>query len=415
MPDPLDPIAIVLRLVGAFYAFAGVVAARAGLMSALMDTALAGITLKKVSFRERALSWWLLASAWLVFASGALLMVLAREAMWAFILCALTQAFYLWIAAPYYFDAEDPPDAAGRRQTTNAFFIYMGVTMLVIWASGSVLTPIVDLSPVIQSVAAVALAGFAAFVIWQSVSATRAPATFPSYDDFGGDDANDQTSRKFDPRMPRLELARDGGPSPVRNQRTGAWVALDSLALSDDLRIDLDAWHREGDPQMEGKAQDLAERLARELTGYAVAVPGILHEYFGFAASSPYADPDTGAPNWDRMTAVKIMADYQCLPVWAANGGAVGDLPPHTLGLSAALEDALLDWQDAFDSSLNLDNPAVPHWTPEQFATHEAEGLALAARVKAERPEMTIYAHSSRGVLIADPAAPPDVWKTLQS
>ena len=417
MPDAFDPIAIILRLLGAFYVFAGLVAGRAALLSATLDIALAGLTMKPVSMRERALTLWLIASAWLVFASGVLLMVLAQEALWASIVCALTQAFYLTFAAPYYFDVEDPPDPQGRRQTTNAFFIYLGATLIVIWASGTYLTPASELHPVLNGIAWIALVLFALYMIWTSVSASR-PLGGPlpwSGDDpvVEGDDP--ETSKRFDPSLMRLALSRSSGVSPVKNQKTGGDVDLATLDISGSLRAKLLDWMRDGDPDLLGLAFNLAEQLAHELPGVAVAEPGIPNAYFGYSIPSPYADLDTGAPNWDRMTAVKIMCDYGCYPVWAANDGVVGDLPPSALQISGALEDALLAWQARFDTFLNEDDPASPLGTPQDMLAHECEGLDLAKRVKSERPDLKVFVQSARGVLAADVYRPVDEWSAQDS
>jgi hypothetical protein len=413
MMDGLDPVAFALRLAGALYVFAGIVAGRAALMSATLDAALAGLTLKPVSARERALTIWLVASAWLVFASGALLMVLAQEAVWAFVFCALTQGFYLTFAAPYYFDVEDPPDPAGRRQTTNAFFVYLAATLAVIWASDRYMTPLAELHPVLSGAAWLALATFGALIIWQSISASRMPHAanmWSSAPDAGDTPDYPDPPRAFDPRMLRVELSRDGGASPVKNQKTGADVDLASLYVSGSLKSALTSWLRDGDPQQTGAAFTLAERLARECPDIAVAEPGIPNAYFGYDIPSPYADPETGTPNWDRMTAVKIMCDYDCHPVWAANDGAAGDVPPSVLKVSSELEDALLDWQDRFDASFNPHDPAAPRWTPETFQAHEREALDLARRVKAERPDMTVTVDSPRGLLVVDASTPPEAW-----
>lgn len=414
MHDALDPIAVFLRLVGAFYAFAGVVAGRAALSSGVMDAALAGISGKSPSFREKALTWWLTAAAWTVFASGVLLMVLAREAMWAFIFCALTQAFYLTIAAPYYFDMDDPPDATGRRQTTNAFFIYLAATLLVVWASGRHLSPISALHPVLAWGAAAAIAAFAAHLIWRSVTTSQMPkiSRMNAHEDRAAEAVEGpDPPRWFDPRMLRIELTRDMGAWPLKNQKTGEPIDPESLPLSSALKADLMTWFRDGDPEFTGRVTGLAERLASECPDIAVAIPGIENAYVGIQVDSPYCDPSSAAPNWDRMTAIKIMCDYECMPIWAANSGAVGCFPPNFLSISSDLEDALLNWQDRFDASLDLSDPTQPKWDDVQFAAHEREGFELARRVKVERPDLKVCVNSARGVLAVDVSVQSDQWR----
>lgn len=133
----MDAIDLGLRLIGAFYAFAGYVATRAGLTSHLIDRAIAAISAKKPTAIENAQAVWLLAAAALVLAGGIALMLLLDAAVWLFVASALGQALYIGYVAPKFFDAADPPDPNGRRQTTNAFVIYAAATALVIWADFS--------------------------------------------------------------------------------------------------------------------------------------------------------------------------------------------------------------------------------------------------------------------------------------
>lgn len=134
MPDIAD---LVLRLVGAFYVFAGIVAARAALTSRLIDVALERISMRMGPASERHLSTWLVLSAALVFAGGLALLLGLDEARWLFLVSAAGQAIYLFVLAPFYFDKAEPPDARGRRQTANAFVIYVAATALVWWAAAT--------------------------------------------------------------------------------------------------------------------------------------------------------------------------------------------------------------------------------------------------------------------------------------
>jgi hypothetical protein len=327
------------------------------------------------------------------------------------------QGFYLTFAAPYYFDVEDPPDPGGRRQTTNAFFVYSAATLLVIWASGSYLAPFDDLHPVLAAIVWLALAAFAAFVIWQSVAAARLPkadAPYPAADASADGDRPDDELRRFDPRRQRVELRIVEETAEIRDQKTGARISVDELPVTEELRGDLKNWLKNGDPEQMGLAHDLSLRLAQECPDFAVAEPGIPFSYFGWRIASPYAASSVDPPDWDRMKAVKVMADYDCMPIWAADDGAYGDMPPHILGLSSELEDALLDWQDAFDASLNVRDPANSHWTKERSDAHVAQGLDLARRVKQERPDLTVYAQSMSAILLVDPNASPAQWSTKE-
>lgn len=130
----VDGIQLALCALGAFYAFAGHVATRAALTFHFVDRAIAAIEGEAVSRAETAQSYWLLSAAALVLASGVALLFLIDIAAWLFLASAIGQALYLFWLAPRYFDAADPPDAAGRRRSINAFVIYVVATALVMWA-----------------------------------------------------------------------------------------------------------------------------------------------------------------------------------------------------------------------------------------------------------------------------------------
>lgn len=155
---------IILRLVGAFYAFAGVVAMRAALTSYFMDTAIAAIGGGQADPVERQRSYWLIGAAWLVFAGGAALMAGLDLARWLFVASAAGQAIYIFALAPMYFDKVDPPDPRGRRQTTNAFVVYVAATALVLWA-GAVgrLVPVADAHPALRGAVMLACGALAVY------------------------------------------------------------------------------------------------------------------------------------------------------------------------------------------------------------------------------------------------------------
>ncbi len=197
---------IALRAVGAFYAFAGVVATRASITAAMIDRAIATISLEEISVRETARTGWLFASAVLTFAGGLGLAVQLDIAVWLFVASAVGQALYLAILAPLYFDAEEPLDASGRRGTINAFAVYLVATAFVLWAGQqSRLQPFEAASP---AALAIAVAGLAAYFWYLSSTAwsvfgPQAAAPLPP-DDLPGDD------------VPGNPDDRTGGPPPDR-------------------------------------------------------------------------------------------------------------------------------------------------------------------------------------------------------
>ena len=110
--------------------------------------------------------------------------------------------------------------------------------------------------------------------------------------------------------------------------------------------------------------------------------------------------PDNDAGAWSADTperpthesrAIVVMADYACDPLWAHDPDLSGPIAPTDLALSDALVADLQAWAAAYSSSLNLDDPASPHWSEDQYRAHQAEGLLLARRLKRERPERTVF------------------------
>lgn len=164
---------IVLRLVGAFYAFAGYAATRAGLTSLFVDRAISAIEMKRPPAAETAQTIWLLSAAGLIFAGGVLLVFAIDLAVWLFAASSLGQAAYIYHVAPRYFDPVNAPDEQGRRQSTNAFVLYAAATAFVTWAAYTGrLASVRDTPWPILAIACAAVAAQVAYVSW---TAARTP------------------------------------------------------------------------------------------------------------------------------------------------------------------------------------------------------------------------------------------------
>lgn len=85
------------------------------------------------------------------------------------------------------------------------------------------------------------------------------------------------------------------------------------------------------------------------------------------------------------MRTLKLMADYQCYPLWEASRGKVGNIDLNSLPISESLRKQLLDWADVYDGTLNLDDPAISGFenvdTVEAF---KAQGMRLADQLREE-------------------------------
>lgn len=162
-----EPMAVALRLLGAFYMFAGVLAAKAVLDSWFVERATTALTNDTPSPAVRLKSWWLALGALFTFAGGVLLAGLLKAAVWLFVLSALWQAFYLAVLAPRVIDRDEPPDAAGRRGTRNAFVAYAFATGIVIAAVTDETRPLLhDAAPLSLALAGALSAGFLIYVAW---------------------------------------------------------------------------------------------------------------------------------------------------------------------------------------------------------------------------------------------------------
>lgn len=289
----MDVIDLFLRLVGAFYVFAAYVAARASLMSLLIDRAIAALALEKPARAEILKSYWLLAASVLVMIGGAALLCLLDVAVWAFLASSVGQATYLFYVAPRYFDAEEPPDETGRRQTTNAFVIYLVATAFVVWAFGDG-----RLSSVSEA-SWPALAVSAALIVAHIVYILR----------------------------------HSGGAGADANANAFSASVFDSEPNESD------------------------------------------------APSRPLSEAKI----------VKVMTDYYAHPLWALDKDLDGDIPPEEMQLSPELTRDLNEWAEAYNASLNPDDPAQSLWSDEQMKAHDAMARPLARRLARERPDLDVY------------------------
>jgi hypothetical protein len=276
---------VLLCLVGAFYAFAGYVATRAGLTSHFIDRAIAAIGASKPSVVETRQTYWLLSAATLVLASGAALLFLLDIAVWLFVASSAGQALYLGVLGPRYFDRAEPPDPRGRRQTTNAFVIYLAATAFVVWAGAAgKLVTVAELGW-LAAVPAAAVVAHVIYVLW-TLAGSPAAKTSPLF----------------------------------------------------------------------------------------AGVP-----------------PEGGARDPSECKRIKVMADYDCHPLWALDEDVYGDIAPEKLNLSPELTHDLNVWAEAYSSSLNREDPSQSLWSDAQFASHAAEARPLAVRLARERSDLMVY------------------------
>jgi hypothetical protein len=79
------------------------------------------------------------------------------------------------------------------------------------------------------------------------------------------------------------------------------------------------------------------------------------------------------------MITIKLMADYECCPLWRVGDEYHDEVDPDDLPLSPELRDRLMDWARLYDDTLDRDSPRDSGFkTAELEAAFVAEGNDLA-------------------------------------
>lgn len=85
------------------------------------------------------------------------------------------------------------------------------------------------------------------------------------------------------------------------------------------------------------------------------------------------------------MRILKIMADYDCFPLWEATPGQVGNVDPGSLPISKQLQAELAAWAQIFNHTLNQDDPQKSGFVcTEEEKKFKVMGRALGERLQAE-------------------------------
>ncbi|MGC6389064.1 hypothetical protein ACMV8I_15600 [Ewingella sp. S1.OA.A_B6] len=85
------------------------------------------------------------------------------------------------------------------------------------------------------------------------------------------------------------------------------------------------------------------------------------------------------------MKEIKLMADYQCHPLWGTTLEDFGDLSPEELPISLELKNSLGEWAKRYDALLNMDDPASSGFKSEEEAKlFIDDGYKLAERLQIE-------------------------------
>lgn len=107
----------------------------------------------------------------------------------------------------------------------------------------------------------------------------------------------------------------------------------------------------------------------------------------------PSLQTDPDAPGCDPAESkrIKVMADYYTHPLWALDEGVYGDFAPEDLAISPGLAKDLNAWAEAFNASLDPEDPAASRWNEAEREAHDALARPLAVRLARELPDRMIY------------------------
>jgi hypothetical protein len=85
------------------------------------------------------------------------------------------------------------------------------------------------------------------------------------------------------------------------------------------------------------------------------------------------------------MKTIKLMADYQCYPLWNMTPGEYGDFEPQKLPISTSLQESLLDWARVYDDTLNINDPLSSGFiSVDEMTAFKMQGMRLAEQMRAE-------------------------------
>jgi aryl-alcohol dehydrogenase-like predicted oxidoreductase len=97
------------------------------------------------------------------------------------------------------------------------------------------------------------------------------------------------------------------------------------------------------------------------------------------------------------MRKLKLMADYECHPLWEIFEDGLENIDPNTLGLSRDLDESLDQWAREYDASLNTNDPLNSGFTSEEAENNfESEGKRLFEDLKEQLCSEWVITYYSR-------------------
>lgn len=85
------------------------------------------------------------------------------------------------------------------------------------------------------------------------------------------------------------------------------------------------------------------------------------------------------------MIKLRLMADYECYPLWVSEPGKVLNVNPEKVPISVGLVCDLREWSSLYDATLNREDPARSGFdSAEEEREFKRSGEILARRLQDE-------------------------------
>jgi hypothetical protein len=82
---------------------------------------------------------------------------------------------------------------------------------------------------------------------------------------------------------------------------------------------------------------------------------------------------------------LKLMADYDCFPIWEVFSDGIENITPDSLPISDDLKKDLHTWSDVYDQTLNIDDPESSGFVDAQSEQKfEIEGKRLWSELRSQ-------------------------------
>ncbi|MCF4164690.1 hypothetical protein L2U69_03410 [Zavarzinia compransoris] len=381
----------ILRPIGFFYLVTAFLTIRAIVVGGFLDRALAAMNAGGPTRAGRLRQWWLVVATVLIAIGGAALMLLWEGAIVLFLINAAAQAFYLFVAAPRWFDPGDPPNPLGRVASQRALVIYLASTLLVLTAGlQGELLPFSALTPFGLTVTALMLVFGLQRPIRQHLAAVSVAPVETVVTPSGPADPGLGDEIPPPPLPARIVLTPSFTGSGVRDDESGEDVPLHVLQahLPFDLCQRIDDWVFQftevadrDDPRRCSVKNDVAwDRMVSE----GEAIFGQMVRRLGPDRVHFMPMPSPVEPAVEIGDRLELGVRHLAWPTWDQLPDGEVEVAPADLGLSYGLVQDLGAWATAYDDGVDAETGGPPRWTPERKAAHDSAGEILAARLRRE-------------------------------